>query len=615
MYPAEQPLAKLEARDRSYLRKYLTERFDLEELKSLAYDIGVQYQQLPHTNSGEFSRELLAYCERDGKLLLDLVGEAEKLRHDSEVAALRERLAAPAVPPPASSSPLVPTKTARIFISYKRNSEPDEGLALEVFRVLSQQHQVFIDRTMLVGTPWVEQIKTELQLADFMISFLSANSVHSEMMMGELANANELQRQNGHPLILPVRLNFQEPFQYPLNVYLNHINWTLWQGQADTPRLLDELQRAIASNTTLPQSQTVLSIMQPELAPEAIPQPLPSAQPRALELPEGTMDVQSDFYIERASDAIALEAIKRQGVTIPIKGPRQMGKSSLLLRTTSAAAAAGKRVAFLDFQLFDKAALHDADTFYQQFCAWLTDELEMDSRVDEYWKMPLSNSLRCTRYLQRYLLKEISGPLVLAMDEVESIFDTPFRTDFFSMLRSWHNSRQPGTVWKKLDLVLVTSTEPYQLISDLNQSPFNVGEVVELGDFTSEQVHQLNGLHGTPLSPPDERRLYDLLGGHPYLVRRALYLIASGRMAAAELFANATTDRGPFGDHLRYHLFRLNNQTKLVQALRQVLRNQTLADEELFFGLRGAGLVRREGKTVLPRCQLYAQYFQEHLNG
>jgi hypothetical protein len=53
---------------------------------------------------------------------------------------------------------------------------------------------------------------------------------------------------------------------------------------------------------------------------------------------------------------------------------------------------------------------------------------------------------------------------------VAALVDTSFRLDFFSMLRSWHNSRANITtsIWKQLDLVLVTSTEPYQLIENLN---------------------------------------------------------------------------------------------------------------------------------------------------
>ena len=209
-----------------------------------------------------------------------------------------------------------------------------------------------------------------------------------------------------------------------------------------------------------------------------------------------------------------------RGVTITIKGPRQMGKSSLLIRTIDSGAKAGKRVVFLDFQLFDKTALTDVDIFFRQFCAWLTDELEMDDRVAEYWRTPLGNSQRCTRYVSRYLLKEIESPVVLAMDEVERIFDT----DFFGMLRSWYNNRAAIPVWKQLDLALITSTEPYQLIENLNQSPFNVGEVIELTDFTPEQVADLNRRHGSPLNADQERQLMALLGGHPYLVRRALYI-------------------------------------------------------------------------------------------
>lgn len=510
-------------------------------------------------------------------------------------------------------TPTPATLRARIFISYKRDVEPDEPLALQVFQALSRQHDVFIDQTMLVGTQWAERIEVELRRSDFLITFLSSNSIHSEMVEAEITTAHQLAKvQGGRPIILPVRLAYRAPFQYPLNTYLNPINWAFWDGPQDTPRLIDELLRAIAGEALPIDERSKASILQISGVP-SLPQPLPSAQP--LEMPEGTIDPQSAFYVMRPSDAIAQEAIGRQGVTITIKGPRQMGKSSLLIRTIDAAVKAGKRVVFLDFQLFDKAALTDADRFFRQFCAWLTDELELEDRLDTYWNMPLGNSQRCTRYVGRYLLKELARPLVLAMDEVETIFDTGFRSDFFSMLRSWHNNRATTLIWKQLDLALVTSTEPYQLIENLNQSPFNVGEVIDLADFTLDQVADLNRRHGSPLQTDEERRLMDLLGGHPYLVRRALYLVASGRISATDLFATATDDRGPFGDHLRYHLFRLHGKKDLVLGLVQILRHNECSDERVFFRLRGAGLVRREGRLVLPRCRLYADYFREYFHG
>jgi hypothetical protein len=499
----------------------------------------------------------------------------------------------------------------RIFISYKRNATPDEPLAMLLVEALRAKHDVFIDQAMPIGADWVKRIDSELRRADFLITLLSETAIHSEMLKGEIETAHrEASLQGGRPALLPVRVAYREPFQYPLSAYLDKLNWAYWGDQKDTPRLLAELERAFAGGD--------LSIGEPQLKarllqarpPAPLPRPLPDAP---LELPEGTMAPDSAFYVERKEDALALETIANQGVTITIKGPRQMGKSSLLIRTVAAATAANKRVAFLDFQLFDRSALADADRFFRQFCSWLSAELDLEDRSAEYWNTPLGNSQRCTRYVGRAILRELGAPLVLAMDEVETIFDTEFRSDFFGMLRSWHNSRATSPIWRQLDLALVTSTEPYQLIDNLNQSPFNVGQVIDLVDFSPEQIAALNRAHGAPLGAEQERLLLALLAGHPYLTRRALYLVASKQITAAELFMRATSDHGPFGDHLRYHLFRLHDDHGLVQGLHQVIRSNTCADERIFFRLRGAGLVRRVGHAVLPRCRLYAHYFQEHL--
>ncbi len=501
-------------------------------------------------------------------------------------------------------------KSARLFLSYKRDVKPDEPLARELHdRLRERGHEVFMDQDMIVGEQWAERIKAEIKRSDFLIVLLSSHSVNSEMVKAEIEMAHAAAReQNGRPIILPIRLGSREPLPYPLNKYLDHINWALWVSDEDTVRLLEELHAAISGGVLPLQRNDLVLSPQP-----TTPEPQPAAQ---LEMPEGTMDPHSNFYVERAGDQIALNAIARQGVTITIKAPRQMGKSSLLIRIKQEAENKhNKRVVFLDFQLFDQSTLDNADTFFRQFCAFLTDELEMADRTEEYWQSPLGNAQRTTRYFERYLLKEIGGPLVLVMDEVESIFDTPFRSDFFAMLRNWHNNRATKPIWKQLDLALVTSTEPYQLVANLNQSPFNVGEIIDLPDFTLAQVADLNQRHGSPLNTDHLSRLMTLLAGHPYLTRRALYLVARQRLTAQELFDKATDDRGPFGDHLRYHLFRLYGKKDLIAAMSQVIRNKTCADELIFFRLRGAGLVKREGNVELPRCQLYAEYFKEHLKG
>lgn len=507
---------------------------------------------------------------------------------------------------------------SRIFISYKRGVSPDEAVAMEVYHALSQQHDVFVDQTMPVGTRWAEQIAAELRRSDFLISFLTNDAVKSEMVKGEIEMAHNLASQQGCPRILPVRLAYREPFTYPLSEYLNPINWALWDSSADTPKLIQDLQQAIAGKP-LPidpaEAKNHLTQPIPLSTHPSIHPPTPSAQPLPLEMPEGTMDAESQFYVERGSDAIALNAIQKQGVTITIKGPRQMGKSSLLIQIVDAAIKAEKRVAFLDFQLLDRMTLSNADAFFQQFCRWITEQMELPDRVEEYWSDGSGNSLRCTNYIKSYVLKELKAPLVLAMDEVDRMFETDFQSDFFSMLRSWHNSRAlPMTrIWRKLDLALITATEPYHLIENMNQSPFNVGEVITLGDFTPEQVTVLNQKHGSPFNPTQERQLMDWVKGHPYLVRRALYLVASGQCTVESLFARATSSRGPFGDHLRYHLFRISDRPDLIQGLQQVIQNHTCSDSQVLRLLRAAGLV--DSQTVTPRCRLYGAFFGERLHG
>ena len=138
---------------------------------------------------------------------------------------------------------------------------------------------------------------------------------------------------------------------------------------------------------------------------------------------------------------------------------------------------------------------------------------------------------------------------------------------------------------------------------------------LRLEDFQSDQVGRLNALHPRPLAAADVDRLYKLVRGHPYLTRKALYMTAGTTPTCSvdELFATATDDRGPFGDHLRDYLLRLQRKTDLIPAIRQVVQGRTLSDELAIYKLEALGLVRRDGHTVTPRCELYGGYFRERL--
>lgn len=503
---------------------------------------------------------------------------------------------------------------AKIFISYKRNIEPDTPIAAALYDRLNESHDVFIDTTILVGEKWADKIQNAIKEADFLISLISNNSVHSEMVVAEIETAHHHAKKHGKPLILPVRLNYNEALVYPLSAYLNPLQWALWNNDNDTEKVIAEIVRAISGGTL--ESKKSQNIIKGLPKTEDIPTAFANIT-QSLDSPEGTMPHQSAFYIDRQADHDATSAIREiDGVTITIKGPRQMGKSSLLNRLIIEGKKKSMKVCFIDFQLIESSVIENADVFYKQLCSLLSWELEIDDRTEEYWKSPLGPVQKTTGYLQRYILKSIeSAPILLAMDEVERMFASPFRSDFFSMLRSWHNSRARGGDWKRINLAIVTSTEPYQFISDLNQSPFNVGQVIELTDFTFDQFLELSNRYNQPIDKNQTRQLFDLLGGHPYLSRRALYLMASHKSDFNELIQKALEDNGPFGDHLRNYLFRMSGQQALKEGLEQVLEHNRCPDEQIFFQLRGSGLVKRTNNLVFPRNQLYAEYFRKRLYG
>lgn len=598
-------------------------RLPLPTFEALRYAVGAPRNLLPGDAAPQGSR---------GVALLEWVespvgpGLSQLQQTLAEIVAANPVVASQAISTASEPQHSKARSQARIFLRYERGSDPDELVALALYDALNTQYSVFIDQTMTVSNFWVAQIKREIFQANALIVLLSAQSVQSEMVQQEIELARQSQAQRQQlPLIFPVRIAYTAPFSYPLNQYLDPLQWATWETPADTQRLIAELQNALTGQSlpidTKAAKAKLLQLPQPGtlLPPNAMAQPPVDQTPQAipLELPEGTMEADSAFYIQRAGDRTALAALERKSCTLTILGPRQMGKSSLLIRTVAKARQCQKRVVFLDFQRIESAALTEADLFYRRFCELLTLRLRLESQVDRWWQQyrALGNPDRCSNYVQDYLLTELDSSIFLAMDEVDKLIASPFRDEFFGMLRSWHNERSFEPIWKRLELAMVTCTEPYQLIQDLNQSPFNVGTLIRLSDFEESDVVELNRRHGAILTDSELKTLMDWVGGHPYLVRKALYLVASGEMSLPNLFKTAKTDLGPFSGHLRYHFFRMEDKPHLVRGMLQVIRSQTCRDEQVLRRLEAAGLVQRgeASRQVLPRCRLYAEYFKEHL--
>ena len=384
-----------------------------------------------------------------------------------------------------------------------------------------------------------------------------------------------------------------------------------------TPQLVTPKTRK-CFKTTEPMNEPVAVVSRNLLATPTrstvSPTTLPNPIAVVLDMPEGSVSLDSPFYIDRPPiEDECYDTIDRPGALIRIKAPRQMGKSSLMQRVLNHSKQLNQKTACLNFQSADAEYLDNIDLFLQWFCASVSDELGLEEQLEKYWKGVLGSKNKCTNYFQRYLLTTIPEPITLGLDEVDQVFQHPnIAQEFFGLLRAWHEKGKNEPVWQKLRLIIVHSKEVY-IPLNINQSPFNVGLPIELPELTAAQVTDLVQRHGLPWSDRETSQLMNIVDGHPYLVRKALYEIARGNLTLNEFAIAAPTEQGIFGDHLRRHLLNLNADPELAAAMRSVITSEQAirVDPTLAFKLRSMGLVELQGNDVRPLCNLYRTYFRD----
>ena len=454
---------------------------------------------------------------------------------------------------------------------------------------------MFVDRHLKIGAEWAREIEFQVRTADIVIPLLSEISVASEMLAYEVQIAHESAQQCGKPRLLPVRVNYSNPLSEPLASILNPIHYALWTGPEDNGRLIAELLRAFTAATT-PQS---------------------AMREKKIEPIGGAVPLDSEFYITRPADEEFRTAIARQDSIVLVKGARQMGKTSLLARGLKQAREAGAKIVLTDFQTLNKMHLASVEALFLTLSESIAEQLDLDFSPDQHWNPRSGPSMNFGRYLRRNVLGKISAPVVWGLDEVDRLFTCDFATEVFGLFRSWHNARSldPTAPWNQLTLAIAYATEAHLFITDMNQSPFNVGTRLALEDFTLEQVAQLNHRYGSPLLDDTEiASFFRLVRGHPYLVRRGLHEIATRGIGLAAFEAQADRDEGPFGDHLRRILVLLAQDPVLSDIVRGVLQGRPCPNAESFYRLRSAGVMSGDSaQDARPRCQIYATYLERHL--
>ncbi|MBD2385948.1 AAA-like domain-containing protein [Cylindrospermum sp. FACHB-282] len=343
------------------------------------------------------------------------------------------------------------------------------------------------------------------------------------------------------------------------------------------------------------------------------------ASPSATEVPfpEGSEALDSPFYIEHCGiKSLCYETILKPGSLIRIKAPKLMGKTSLMTRILAHAANQNYQTVYLDLSSVDRAILTNLDKFLRWLCLMVGRQLRLKNQLNDYWDTEiLGSNDNCTVYFEEYLLAEIDCPVILGLDQVDRVFAyTEVIEDFLGMLRSWHEKGKISQRWKQLRLVMAHSTEVY-IPLDMNQSPFNAGVPVELLEFDVKQIQDLAHLHDLNWNHSQVEELTRMVGGHPYLVRLAMYYVSSLKVTLEQLLQEAPTEAGIYSNHLRRHLETLQKSPELALALKQVVTSSEPIelDSMQIYKLHSMGLVQRQNNYVTPRYNLYREYFRRVL--
>jgi AAA-like domain len=407
-------------------------------------------------------------------------------------------------------------------------------------------------------------------------------------------------------------------YGYTMEYLNNDVGYSLWkvlslafEEEVGKKNLHGAIRREIEKINDKPVTEE-----ESNLVPSLLKKEINSLSLESFPFPEGSEPLNSSFYVEREDiENLCRHTVLMPGCLLRIKAPRLMGKTSLISRLVNHVSTSNYRVVRLEFDSIDRQILKNVDQLLRWICSTSCRQLKLEDHISESWNSKLGNNDNCTFYFEDYIIPAIDTPLVLVLDDVDRVFPyTEVIEDFFGLLRSWHEKGKTSDLWRQVRLVIAHSTEAY-IPLDLNQSPFNAGVPVELKDFKSQQILNLAALHQLNWQSDQVMQLMNKIGGHPYLVRLALYEIGSGKISLEQFLKEESAEAEIYSTLLRRYLETLKSDPELARAYKKVVTamNPIALDTTHVFHLHSLGLVHYQNNNVFPACDLYRQYFSRVL--